>query len=125
MLVKELMKQHPEYCNLETRVPDLLYIFKKYNFKEVVIVDSDHHPIGMVNKEAVSDKVLHDIPHPFDVKAKSLMSNIMATVKKETSAKECFEIMQRNHLNVIPVTSEQGECIGVVEKEDITDEMLQ
>ena len=118
--VSEVMKAHPEFCNLETRVPDLLYILKKYNYDEIVVVDSDRHPLGIVQVESVSDRAMKNTLHPFDVKAGKLMKSISATVKQDASFRECLKVMENNHLNIVPVVDDEGHCLGLVKKEDLT-----
>jgi predicted transcriptional regulator len=117
--VSEVMKKHEEFCNIETRAPELLYIFKKYNYEDVVIVDLDHHPIGIVNKETVSDEAMKNILHPFNVKAGKLMSSIKASLEMDLSIDESLKIMEKNHLTIAPVVDKNGQCLGVVKKEDL------
>ncbi|MBC7537381.1 MAG: CBS domain-containing protein [Bacteriovorax sp.] len=118
-LVSEVMKQHSEFCNSETRVPDLKYILKKYDYDELVIEDSTRHPIGIVNKESVSDDALKNTPHAFDVRAGKLMTSISVTVRKDATTEECLKLMDANHVTVLPVVDEEGHCLGVVKKIDL------
>ena len=120
--VSEVMIQHPEFCNTETRVPDIKYIIKKYNYDEIVIVDNKHYPIGIVKAQAVSDDAMKNILHPFDVKAEKLMNRVSVTVKKDASLSECLQLMERNHMTVLPVIDNEGHCLGVVKKEDLLSE---
>ena len=117
--VKEIMKVHSEFCNIETRVPDIKYIIKKYNFEEIVIVDSDRHPLGIVKADSVSDEAMKNIVHPFDGKAGNLMKSISITVSINEQLEECLNLMEVKHLSVIPVTDEEGHCVGIVKKEDL------
>lgn len=117
--VSEVMKEHPEFCNPETRVPDIKYILKKYNYDEIVIVDFDRHPVGIVNERDVSDEAMKKRIHPFDVNAGELMTSISATVKKNTSLEDCLQLMEEKHVASIPVTDEEGHYLGVVKKEEI------
>lgn len=118
--VSEVMIQHPEFCNLETRVPDLLYIFKKYNYDEIVIVDSESHPLGIVKMADVSDDALKTALHSFDVKAREVMMKTAAPVVKSESLEQCLKLMENNHVSLLPVVDEKGHCLGVVKKEDLT-----
>jgi CBS domain-containing protein len=117
--VSEVMKTHLEFCNPETRVPDLKYIFKKYNYDEIVIVGSDRHPLGIVTEKDVSDEELENISHPFDVKAGKIMTSIPAMIKSIATTDECLKMMESNQLRVLPVVDENGQCLGVVRREDL------
>jgi CBS domain-containing protein len=117
--VSEVMKTHLEFCNPETRVPDLKYILKKYDYDEVVIEDANSHPLGIVKGETVSDEALKNTLHPFDVRAGNLMLSIPVNVRKDASVEECLKLMDSNQLTVMPVVDEQGHCLGVVKKNDL------
>lgn len=117
--VGEVMNKNPEFCTLETRVPDIKYLMKKYDYKEMAVVNSEHVPVGLITAESVSDEVLEDFIHPFNLKASERMKPLVATVKKETSLEDCLRIMDSNHLSAIPVVDDEGHYCGVVKKSDI------
>jgi CBS domain-containing protein len=117
--VREVMKEHIEFCNPETRVPDIKYIIKKYNYDEVVIVDSERHPLGIVKAEAVADEAIEHVLHPFDLKASELMVRLSATVRSVVSVEECLKLMKANNMPIIPVVDKNGHCLGLVKQSDL------
>lgn len=117
-LVSAAMKYHPEFCNTETRISDLMYILKKYNYHEVYILDSENRPIGVINERDINNEILAKSLHPFDVKAKDLMTNISTVVSQNSTLAECQLLMEANHLTVLPVVDEKGHYLGVVNKKD-------
>lgn len=118
-LVNEVMKQHSEFCNLETRVPDLKYIFKKYNYDEVVIVDDERHPLGIVKSDSLTDDALKNILHPFDIKAQKIMIKIPISVKNTATVEDCLKLMKENHISLLPVTDDFGHTLGIVKEGDL------
>lgn len=117
--VGEVMHDNPEFCTLETRVPDIKYLMKKYNYKEMAVVNYEHVPVGIITEDAVSDETLEEYIHPFDLKASERMKPINASVKKETPLEDALKIMETNHITTIPVVDEQGHYIGIIKKADI------
>ncbi len=119
--LNEIIVYHPEFCTLETSVSDLKYILSKYNYDELVIVDLDHHPLGIVTKEAISDEALMSTTKPFNfnINAQKIMQTVSATAPSDISPEECLKIMQKNHLTAIPVVNQIGQCIGVVREFDL------
>jgi CBS domain-containing protein len=47
------------------------------------------------------------------------MEKIPATVSRTSSIDECLTLMEQNHMNLLPVVEDSGECCGVVIKEDL------
>ena len=121
--VNEIMIRHPEICNAETRVPDMKYIMKKYNFDEIIIVNSKQFPIGIVNSKSISDEAMKNILHPFDVKAENVMNRIAVTVSKNSSDLDGLKLMEENHLSILPVIDNDGHCLGLVKKDDLLKEI--
>lgn len=117
--VAEVMHENPEFCTLETRVPDIKYLMKKYDYKEMAVVNSEHVPVGVVTLDSVSDEALEDYVHPFDLKASERMKAINVSVKKETSLEECVNLMESYHLSSLPVVDEDGHYCGIIKKSDI------
>lgn len=117
--VGQVMHENPEFCTLETRVPDIKYLMKKYDYKEMAVVNAEHVPVGLVTVDAVSDEALEDFVHPFDLKAAQRMKPINAVVKKETSLEDCLNLMESNHLTSLPVVDDQGHYCGIITKKDI------
>lgn len=117
--VAEVMHENPEFCTLETRAPDIIYLMKKYDYKQMAVVNSEHVPVGMIASEAVSDEALEDFVHPFDVKASERMKPIQAVVKKETTLEDCLNLMELHHQTTLPVVDELGHYCGVISKADI------
>jgi CBS domain-containing protein len=117
--LSDIIIPHPEFCNLETRLSDLKYILSKYNYEELVIVDLNKHPIGFVNKEAVSDEALKFSPNPFNIKAENLMNMVSVSASSNLNAEECLKLMNHHHLSAIPVIDDSGKCIGVVHEFDL------
>lgn len=118
--VGEVMHENPEFCTLETRVPDIKYLMKKYDYKEMAVVNTEHVPVGVVSVESLLDEALEDYIHPFDVKAAERMKPISAVVTKETSLEDCLKIMDSNHLSSLPVVDNEGHYCGIIKKSDIS-----
>lgn len=117
--VEDIMHENPEFCTMETRIPDVLYLMKKYDYSEMAVVNGEHVPVGIITVEAISDENLQEYIHPFDVKAQERMKPLEATVKRESSLEECLAIMEKFHTSTLPVVDEFGTYCGFIKKSDI------
>lgn len=117
--VSEVMKNNLEFCVAETRVPDIIYLMKKYNYHDIFVVDNKLIPIGIIHEDALSDERLQNVFHPFDVKAAECMEDISATIAKNLSIEEGLEILNKAHKGALPVVDTEGHICGMVSKEDL------
>lgn len=117
--VSEVMKNNLEFCVLETRVPDILYLMKKYNYHDIFVVDSKLIPIGIIHEDALADERLQNILHPFDIKASECMEELSATISKDLSIEEGLSIMNDVHKKALAVVDGDGHICGMVRKDDL------
>lgn len=117
----EVMRRNVEFCVPETRAPDMKYLMKRYNYDDLLVVDNmqEKHLIGVVHESAISDETLKNVIHPFDITAKSCMEKIPATVTRTSSIDECLKLMEKSHMSLLPVVDNDGQCCGIVKKEDL------
>jgi len=117
----EVMRHNVEFCVPETRTSDMLYLMKKYNYDDLLVVDNmlEKHLVGVVHAESISDESLKNVLHPFNLSAKNCMKLIPATVTASSSVTECISLMEKNHMGLLPVVDDLGLCIGVVVKQDL------
>ena len=120
-LAGEVMRKNVEFCVPETRAPDMLYLMKKYDYDDLLVVDNmkDKHLIGVVHGSAISDNKLKEVVHPFDISAKSCMEKVPATVTRASSIDECLKLMDASHMTLLPVMDSDGRCCGIVMREDL------
>jgi CBS domain-containing protein len=117
--VLSVMNQEPIFCTLDTRVSEIKYLLQKYNYDEIVVLDSleKHHPVGLVGMGDMSTPEIENVDIPSDVSAEECMRAIPAVVDQNSSLEECMNIMRANHLEHIPVVDLNGHFTGMLEKE--------
>ena len=108
-VINEIMDQEPLFCTSETRIAEIKHLLKKYDHKEILVLDSerDRHPIGVVSLEDMDSAAVEDRTQPSD-----------------TSAVECMNVMRNNHMEFIPVVDLNGHVRGIVEKEILVKLMM-
>lgn len=120
-LVTDVMMTDPIVCTSDMRVAEIKYLLKKYDYDEMLVVDSlkEKHPIGLVS---LADMDLPDIEGaeiPSDVSALECMREIPAVVLDSSTLEECLNVMRANHLDRIPVVDLNGHFEGIVERDQI------
>lgn len=118
---EEVMRRIYEVCTVDTVTPDVKYLLKRYDYDDLLVVDNmrDHHIVGVVHAETVSDEALQDVVHPFTLTAKQFMDGPPVWVDRKASVQDCLRLMEESRLRTLPVKDETGRCLGVVKKSDL------
>lgn len=120
--VTEIMKKDLMFCTSETRIAEIKHLLKRYNYEEILVLDSDRdrHPIGLVSLEDMASDAIEHSAIPSDTSAVECMRSIPAVVSEESTFEECLNVMRNNHLSFIPVVDINGHVKGIVEKDQLT-----
>ena len=115
------MNYSPIFCTGETRVAEIKHLLKKYDYQEILVVDTldEKCPIGLVGMNDMTTYDVEQSDFPSDVSAIECMRKISATVNEETPLEDCMNIMRDHHLDRIPVIDHQGHLRGILEKKDV------
>lgn len=125
-LVTDVMVTNPILCTSDMRVAEIKYLLKKYDYDEILVVDSmdAKRPIGLVSLADMDAPDIEEADIPSDVSAVECMREIPAVVLDSSTVEECLNIMRANHLERIPVVDLNGHFEGIVEKELIGKHMI-
>lgn len=121
-LVTDVMMTDPVLCTSDMRVAEIKYLLKKYDYDEMLVVDSmeEKHPIGLVSLADMDLPEIEQADIPSDVSAIECMRAIPAVVLDSSTLEECLNVMRANHLDRIPVVDLNGHFEGLVEKDQIS-----
>lgn len=116
------MNYNPVFCTADTRVADVKYLLKKYDYDEILVLDSveKKHPIGFVSLVDMETPEAQEADIPSDVSAEECMRPISAVVLQNSSLDECMNVMRANHMERIPVVDLNGHFAGMLEKDVVT-----
>lgn len=118
-LVTDVMVTNPILCTSDMRVAEIKYLLKKYNYEEILVVDSERHPVGFVSLADMDEPDIEQADIPSDVSALECMRKIPAVMLDSSTLDECLNVMRANHLERIPVVDLNGHFEGIVERDHI------
>ena len=120
-LVTDVMKTDPVLCTSDMRVAEIKYLLKKYDYDEMLVVDSldEKHPIGYVSLADMDAPDIEQAEIPSDMSALDCMREVPAVVLDSSTLEECMNVMRTNHLERIPVVDINGHLEGMIEKDQI------
>lgn len=125
-LVTDVMVTNPILCTSDMRVAEIKYLLKKYDYDEILVVDSldAKRPIGLVSLADMDAPDIEQAGIPSDVSAVECMRELPAVVLDSSTVEECLNIMRANHLERIPVVDLNGHFEGIVERDLIGKNMM-
>ena len=125
-LVTDLMVTNPVLCTLDMRVAEIKYLLKKYDYEEILVIDSfdEKHPVGLVSLKDMDVPEFKQVSIPSDISAMECMRKIPAVVLDSSTLEECLNVMRANHMERIPVVDLNGHFEGIIEKEHITKKLF-
>jgi len=120
-LVTDVMVTYPVLCTSDMRVAEIKYLLKKYDYEEILVVDSldTKHPVGLVSLADMDAPDVKQADIPSDVSALECMREVPAVVLDSSTLEECLNVMRANHLDRIPVVDLNGHFEGMVERDQI------
>lgn len=120
-LVTDVMMTDPIVCTTDMRVAEIKYLLKKYDYDEILVVDSlkEKHPVGVISLADMDLPEVMERGIPSDVSALECMREIPAVVLDSSTLEECLNVMRSNHMERIPVVDLYGHVEGIVERDSI------
>lgn len=115
----------PFYCTKDTRIAEILYLLKKYNSDEILVVDNakDEHPLGYITLEDIESQHIEDNPMPSYASAQDCMKKLSSVVEEHSSINECVTIMRDNFMQTIAVVDLNGRLKGIVSKKYLKEDL--
>ena len=114
---------------LPTKMPlaEARSIFLQKQFRHFLVTDESGLLIGIVSDRDVlsktTEQVLNGKPQPATIN--QVMSKSVLTASATTSIQEICQVMFNQHIGALPITSDNGEVLGLVTRSDILRSMIE
>ena len=93
-------------------------LMKKKNVPDLVLVDDDKKPLGIISSEDIIMKVLAEEKDPKVVTISSI-SRKVKSFNEETDKEKIFEYMMETDNEIVPIIKEDGSLLGVCTISDV------
>lgn len=109
-MVKEIMRSNPISVSLDSGLAKAISQMQSKRISTLLIVDENNRYVGTVGIESLIDKV----------KAGMLVSDLevesTVSVHEESSAKDAFELLVKDKMDILVVTNDDQHVVGIVTK---------
>ncbi len=117
--VTDFMNHDPMYVTSSTRIAEIKYLLSKYDLDELVVVDDNKYPIGIVAFNDVETDEIEGMSIPSDTSAIECMRQIPSVVMNNSTLEESLNVMRLNHMDSIVVVDGNGKLEGTINQDVI------
>ncbi len=117
--VKDVMTTHVITVSPEDNIFKIAKTMEKERIHNVVVVNKQKKPIGIVTQSDIIRKVLAKGLSPKGIKAKDIMSSPLKFVSPEDYAMHAANKMLLNNLRRLPVLDKEGNLVGIITAKDL------
>lgn len=121
--VKDLMARTPVFSTPDASLQEIARLMVDGDCGEIPLVENSQamKVIGVITDRDIVCRTLGVGKNPMDLSARDCMTDSPVTVKEDTSAKECIQIMEDNKIRRIPVVDNEGRLCGMVAQADFAE----
>ncbi|HET9009981.1 MAG TPA: CBS domain-containing protein, partial [Nitrosarchaeum sp.] len=81
---------------------------------DIIVIDKDHLPIGIVTDEDIINKMSETMRYTKSATLKDIMSAPLITIREKTTLQEALHKMRDNKIRKLPVVSKKNEVVGII-----------
>lgn len=114
-MVQDVIKMHKEVM-----LSEACTYLKKKDTDEIVVVDNDNHPIGIVTDEDILKRIGESYVKPERTSLEDIMTFPVIGIKQEQNLLESLKIMNMNKIRKLVVLTDDNTVTGLLYKSTIT-----
>jgi len=119
MKVQDVMTEDVLFCMIGDGLDRAAAIMWEKDCGVVPIVDAEKKVVGMVTDRDICIAVSTQNKTPFEIKVEEFTCRKVVSCLPTDNIKDIFRLMKKNKVKRLPVTSQNGELIGIISLTDI------
>ncbi|MBM2820066.1 MAG: conserved rane protein of unknown function [Nitrosarchaeum sp.] len=100
--------------NQNTLVSEAARMLQDSERDDIIVIDDNHLPIGIVTDEDIINKMSEIISYAESASLKDIMSAPLITIREKTTLQEALHKMRDSKIRKLPVVSKKNEVIGII-----------
>jgi signal-transduction protein with cAMP-binding, CBS, and nucleotidyltransferase domain len=107
------------FVDPDTTVLEALALMRRRYIRSLIVNKNETNPeYGIITSTDVSDKIVALQRNPTDVTVSEIMTSPLITIDHDVQIYDCAKMMKENHIHHMPVTSAEGEIMGMISATD-------
>ncbi len=87
----------------------------------VVENESNKKPIGIITDRDITIRTVAIGKNPLELATRDAMTTSVFTVRENSDAEDCFNLMEEKQVRRVAVVDEAGACCGIVAQADVAE----
>lgn len=120
MPIDDLARTEVVTVTPDTSVPEIASKLENEGVGSVVVVDGGQ-PVGIVTDRDLAVRIVSDERDAAGLKAEDVMSDELCTAHPDDGFAEAAQMMSENAVRRLPVCDDDGELVGIITADDMTE----
>jgi CBS domain-containing protein len=119
MKCKDIMTRNPTTCAATATAQAAALIMSEEDVGVVPVVDEQDRLMGVVTDRDLCLDVIAGGKNPQEIRIREVLHADLVTCRPEDDIERCLEQMKSHQIRRIPITDEDGRCVGIISQGDI------
>ena len=123
-----LSKSVTQYMNKDvlilspnTKTSEAAKMLRRYETDDIIVIDKDNIPVGIVTDEDILSKVSDDTVYVEATTLKEIMSTPLTTINEKATLQDALHKMRDSDIRKLPVLSKKNKVVGMIYQTTIAD----
>ena len=112
--VTEYMNKDVLKLNMKTQTRDAATMLRSYETDDIIVIDKQKLPIGIVTDEDILSKVSDATVYAEATTLKEIMSQPLITISDKSTLQEALHKMRDNNIRKLPIISKKNQVVGML-----------
>lgn len=100
--------------NQNTKTSTATALLHRYEQDDIVVIDDDKNPIGIVTDEDILAQVSDVTVYAESTVLRQIMNSPLITINEDATLRNALETMRKNHVKKLPVVSKKNLVVGMI-----------
>ncbi|MDC0069799.1 CBS domain-containing protein [Nitrosopumilus sp.] len=112
--VTEYMDKDVLMLDLKTLTREAATMLRNYETDDIVVIDSEKFPVGIVTDEDILSKVSDATVYAESTTLEQIMSKPLITINEKSTLQDALHVMRDNNVRKLPVVSKKNQVLGMI-----------
>ena len=112
--VTEYMDKDVLMLDRKTLTREAATMLRNYETDDIVVIDSEKFPVGIVTDEDILSKVSDATVYAESTTLEQIMTKPLITINEKSTLQDALHIMRDNNVRKLPVVSKKNQVLGMI-----------
>jgi CBS domain-containing protein len=119
MTIGKIANRKVVTLSIDKTILDVAKLMKESNVGDVIIVNDESQPVGIITDRDIAIKIVADEIPPNQMFASDVMSSDLLVLREYQAIQEAFDMMCAKGVRRAPIVDELNKLTGIVSSDDL------